>query len=429
MVGGGEIESVSGQEAIDIDSDTWREFRAGDSPIEQVNVVLGEEGGHPADWEDGVVTVAEEMNKGRYGTSTLENELFDQMDEAFEDTIERELEDQADILEDRFSFLDDFGLRYEGVQVAELEGAAGHHGREVSKWGQANNGSDYIVVDYSHMPDIDPLEDTVEGSAERLVRHEAVHALQSAVDNGFSSVWRRTGSRDIERATTEGMARYEQYKGTNIERRAEQVVQDPEEVADFWRKRVVDEDLEASDPYSYGELAAYFLEEAHRQRKFDEMAQKDPTPAAHIPTVNEYAEKQARKTMLDNPEKEQLDEALEEASQHMDVPFYGNLVEEEYDQMQAYLEGDDDFRERLASPEDASSLVRILEEEEAANRALESASFVLDNTDYDSEDYLRAEARMLAAERLDFQTEQYDALKQTVEDSGSPEYGGERATA
>lgn len=429
MVGGGEIETVSGQEAVEIVGDTWREFRAGDPPIEQVNVVLGEEGGTPADWDDGVVTVAEEMNKGRYGTSSLENRLFDQMDEAFEDTIENEIEAQRDILEDRFSFLDEFELRYEGVQVADLDNKGGHHGREVSKWNQVNNGKDYIVVDYSYFPSIDPLEDTVEGSAERLVRHETVHALQTAVDKGFSSVWRKTGSRDIERATTEGMARYEEFKATNIERRAEQVVQNPEEIADFWRERVVDEDLEASDPYSYGELAAYFLEESHRQRKLDEMAQQDPVRAAHIPTLNEYAEKQARKTMLENPEKEQLDEALEHAGEHMDVPFYGNLVDEECQQMEAYLEGEEEFTEKLASPEGASGLVRVLEEEEAANRALESASFVLDNTDYGSEDYLRAEARVLAAERLDFQTEQYECLKQTLEDFGSPEYSGERATA
>jgi hypothetical protein len=279
------------------------------------------------------------------------------------------------------------------------------------------------------MPWIDPLEDTVEGRAKRLIRHEAVHALQDEIDERFRDVSRNSGPKDIERATKEGMARYEQFKGTNIERRAEQVVQNPEEMADFWRNRVVDEDLEASDPYNYGELAAYFLEESHRQRKLDEMAQQDPTRAAHIPTLNEYAEKQTRKTMLDNPEKEQLDEALEQAGEHMDVPFYGSLVEEEYDQMEAYLEGEAEFTEKLASPEGASGLVRVLEEEEAANRALESASFVLDNTDYDSEDYLRAEARILAAERLDFQTEQYESLKQTVESSGSPDYSGERATA
>ena len=428
MVGGGEIESVSGQEAIDIVSDTWREFRAGDPPIEQVNVVLGEEGGHPADWDDGVVTVAEEMNKGRYGTSTLENELFDQMDEAFEDTIERELEDQADILEERFSFLDDFGLRYEGVQVAELEGFGAHHGGEVSKWGQANNGRDHIVVDYSYMPWIDPLEENVEARARRVIRHEAVHALQDEIDDRFRDVSIQSGPKDIERASKEGLARYEQYKGTNIERRAEQVVQDPEEIADFWRNRVVDEDLEASDPYSYGELAAYFLEEAHRQRKLDEMAEQDPTRAAHIPTLNEYAEKQTRKTMLENPEKEELDSALEEAGQHMDVPFYGSLVEEEYDQMEAYLEGDAEFTEKLASPEGASGLVKVLEEEEAANRALESATFALNNTDYDTEDYLRAEARILAAERLDFETEQYDTLKQTVQ-TADTEYSGKSAAA
>ena len=425
MIGGGEIETVSGQEAVERLSDTWREFRAGDPPIEQVNVVLGEEGGTPADWDDGVVTVAEEMNKGRYGTSSLENRLFEQMDEAFEDTIENEIEAQRDILEDRFSFLDDFDLHYEGVQVADLDGKGGHHGREVSKWGQVNKGKDYIVVDYSYFPSIDPIEDTVEGNAERLVRHEAVHALQTAVDNGFSSVWGKTGSRDIGRATTEGMARYEQFKRTNIERRAEQVVQNPEEIADFWRKRVVDEDLEASNPYSYGELAAYFLEESHRQRKLGEMAQEDPVRAAHIPTLNEYAEKQTRKTMLDNPEKDELDSALEEAGEHMDVPFYGNLVEEEYQEMQAYLEGEEEFTEKLASPEGASGLLRVLEEEEAANRALESASFVLNNTDYDSEDYLRAEARVLAAERLDFQTEQYDALKQALEGSDHATYRGQ----
>lgn len=419
---GGEIESVSGQEAIEIISDTWREFRAGDPPIEQVNVVLGEEGGHPADWDDGVVTVAEEMNKGRYGTSSLENRLFEQMDEAFENTIESEIEAQRDILEERFSFLDDFGLHYEGVQVADLDDAGAHHGREVSKWNQVNNGRDHIVVDYSYFPWIDPLEDTVEGPAERVVRHEAVHALQSELDRGFSDVWRRTGSRDIERATTEGMARYEQYKGTDEDRRAEQVVQNPEEIADFWRDEVLDEDLEASDPYSYGEVAAYFLEEAHRQRKLDEMAQQDPTPAAHIPTLNEYAEKQTRKTMLDNPEKEDLNSALEEAGQHMDVPFYGEMVAQEYEEMQAYLEGEAEFTEKLASPEGEPGLVKVLEEEDAARRALESASFVLNNHEYDTEDYLRAEARVLAAERLDFQPEEYEHLKQSLETTKTSEY-------
>lgn len=420
---GGEIETVSGLEAVEKVSGAWREFRAGEPPIEQVNVVLGEDGAGIADWEDGVVTVAEEMNKGRYGTSKLENKLFEQMEEGFENTIGEEIERQGDILEERFSFLDDFGLHYEGVQVADLDEFAAHHGSEVSKWGQVNNGSDHIVVDYSFFPHIDPLEDEIAERVERLIRHETVHALQSEIDNGFSDVWSRTGSKDIRRATTEGMARYEQYKGTDIDRRAEQAVQNPEDIPEFWRKHVVDDNLEASDPYSYGELAAYFLEESHRQQRMEELAERNPNRGVQISRLDEHAEKETRKTMFDNPEKEDLDEALEEAGQEMDMPWYGNLVEEEYRQMEAYLQGVEEFTEKLASPEGEPGLVRVLEGEDAVNRELESASHILNHQNYETEDYLRAEARLLAAERLNVDSEQYENLKQTLDDTPILEEG------
>jgi len=411
---GSENEKITGQEAVEKISNSWRAFRAGEPPIEQVNIKLGEEGSSPAEWDDGTVTVAERITKGRYGTSSLERELFEQMEEAFEDTIENEIQNQKQVLENRFSFLDDFGISYNGVQVADLDGKGAHLGHEVSKGGDILNGTNFIVVDYSYFPWIDPLEDEVVGPAEQTVRHETVHALQKYVNSEFDQVWGNTGSRDIGRATTEGMARYEEYKGTNVERKAEKAVQNPERIPDFWRENILDEELEESDPYSYGEFAAYFLEGAFRQKRMNEISEETPARAVHLPTLNKQVESEVRETLVQNPDKESLDSVLSEAGEHLDFPFYGELVDEEYSRMKGYLECEAEFTENLASSGESPNLGRKLEGEDAVERALEKADFTLRHDDHSISEYHRAEARLLATERLEFTPDTYDELQNTV---------------
>ncbi len=420
MSGEQDQEFYSGQEAVDRLKDVWNDFRSGEPPIEQVQIVDGKTGPSPAKWEDGVITVPEKLNKINRDYGRFENEVMPQIEASFEKAIQEEVENQREVLRDRFDFLDDFDMKYNGVQVADLDDAGAHLGKKVRRFLDNSGGDNYIVVDFSYFPWIDPIEGVVEGPAERTARHESVHAMQRTVNPAFSELWSQTGSRDIQRASSEGLAKYEEFKETEVDRQAEEVIHNPQQIPEFWRNNVIDSNGKPSDPYSYGELAAYFLEEAHRQERTDRIAEEneEPYPAVHIPSLNRYAETQARKTLIENPDKNDLDRELDRAAEHLGFPFFGNLVESEFQDLKAYLDGEKEYTEGVASPEGSQSLIRVKREEEAAKRALESSAFEIKNLDYSTTDYLRAEARLLAAERLDFKPEEYEKLESSLETAG-----------
>jgi len=349
---------VKGEEAVESVSQYWKTLTGERPPVKDIEVQEGMVGHNFANFtEDGVVQVAEQMKEGKKGF--FEMQLIEQFDEAYEEFLEDLVDEQVDVLRDRYSeVVDDFDVSIEGIQVAELEGARAHHGGLENKihsnsFTLGGGSNDNIVFDYGVLHRVDPVEEEADFYIPQLARHEATHGLQAAMNPDFKLLSIDHPPDSIEKATTEGMAEYEQHKNEG-KRLPRIVAQDkPWMMPSYWERSVAKQSATPTDPYSFGELAAYFIEEGHRQDFLEETASTttgdEISPAVRLTTLDRVAENRTRRTLLDNPKREDLQERIAEAQASLDRLFYGGVVERVTDSMVENGELDYTVTEQLSN--------------------------------------------------------------------------------
>lgn len=332
-------EMITGHEAVDKVSHIWSRKTGGIAPVEDIQLQEGVNSHNFVEFEEGVVKAPEEMKDNYYGV--FEGNLLELFDSAFEEALDGIIDEQLQVMRERYErALGGFDAAVSEAEVDDLDGEqdaqyGGQIYRFKSEKSLRENISDEIVFDYGILDRIDPTAEPgnqTDSYINRLTRHEITHGLQRAMNPEFLNVWSETDSRDIERATTEGMARYEEEKGRDISNKAEIAAKEkPWMMPIYWRKNVAEDSATATDPYSYGELAAYFIENGHREDFAQKVANsgdsEEPSLAVQRSTLENAAEDMTRETLLNNPSKAELDYQIKKASLAQGNLFYGQVVE------------------------------------------------------------------------------------------------------
>lgn len=248
-----------------------------------------------------------------------------------------------------------------------------------------------------------------EESIRETGRHEAAHSLhylhmedQGRLDESDTV----EDPRALDHSHLEAFATYEgrMAAGGDSERFGE--FDSVAEIPEFWDLISKSEPgIEPNSGHGYGRMAADLIERSYLQNAdLDE------------------AQRRTRNTLINMTSHEELESHTRVACQNLGIPYFGDVVREERDNFEGYLEGEEYWEDPLADPDGGVSAIRLTEGEEAVNRALQNANYHLENGETTLEDFFTAKARVQVAEEMGFENEHYDQLRRNSRSKLSSHY-------
>ena len=240
------------------------------------------------------------------------------------------------------------------------------------------------------MDKYDSHEETLRSTA----RHEAAHSLhQLHLENkGEYTRSHPGGPRNIEKSYLEAFALYEDSMTGSDENQTFQQSASPyndmgghslSALPDKWCIGT-DENNELDDAHTYGMIAADLIEKSYLKNSDLEQAQTE-----------------TRRTLIDISSHDELEEETRLACQRMNIPYFGDILREERDQLEAYMNGEEYWK----IPDSGFDKIMLLEGEDALEKEVEQAYETLEEGADSLEEHYRANAVLQVADTFGVEPE------------------------
>lgn len=236
--------------------------------------------------------------------------------------------------------------------------------------------------------------DSHEETLRETARHEAAHSLHHLhLENiGEYSESHPGGPRNIEKSYLEAFALYEDsMRGSNENRTFQQSASPYNNLGGHplsglpskWSTGA-DENNEPDDAHIYGMIAADLIEKSHL--KHSDLAQ---------------AQTETRRTLINISSHDELEEETRAACQRMDVPYFGDVIREERDRLEDYMNGEEYWK----IPDSGFDKIMLLEGEDALEKEVEQAYETLEEGADSLEEHYRANATLQVADTFGVEPE------------------------
>lgn len=227
-----------------------------------------------------------------------------------------------------------------------------------------------------------------------IARHEAAHSLHHLhLENiGENPGGHPGGPRNIEKSYLEAFAKYEtDMRGSNKDRTFQQSASPYNTfgghplsgLPNEWSNNS-DENNEPDDAHTYGKIAADLIEKSYLKDSDLEQAQN-----------------KTRRTLIDISSHDELEEETRAACQRMDIPYFGDIICEERDRLEAYMEGDEYWK----IPDEGFNKIMLLEGKDALEKEVEQAYETLEEGADSLEEHYRANATLQVADTFGVEPE------------------------
>ena len=223
-------------------------------------------------------------------------------------------------------------------------------------------------------------------------RHEGAHSLHRLhlENSGENAGSHPGGPRHIEKSYLEAFALYEGHmRGDDREKTFHESLgcsghDSIGEIPDFWESISGEDSVEPDDAHGYGMIAADLIEKSYLKHRDLEQAQT-----------------QTRRTLIDISSHNELEEETREACQRMNIPYFGDIIREERDRLEAYINGD----EYWEIPDSGFNKIMLLEGEDALEKEVEQAYETLEEGADSLEEHYRANATLQVADTFGVEPE------------------------